>query len=268
MSCATPTSVLGVAVAPEPRSRSGWTSTIPVGARDIENTPAAVRALRGCSPNSAHACGPPRPSRWTRCAVRSKPRRHVAASWWPASSRKRPSSSRPPMPRPGADLESLIALLDRRIAKADVRTRAIVEADAGLVEIDRRLRTVPGVGPIVAARLIAELPELGRHHRHRPQAPDGPQRHARRRHRLSTRDLGPWVVTGHPPHPNTRSGRCRGRGRGRGRDGSDGERRPSSGRRPERHLHRVDQSSQCLSNGLANYSCRASRGCSLDRGTG
>ena len=40
--------------------------------------------------------------------------------------------------------------------------RAIVEADPALAEIDRRLRTVPGVGPIVAATLIAELPELGR----------------------------------------------------------------------------------------------------------
>ena len=61
-----------------------------------------------------------------------------------------------------ADIKSLIALLDRRIIKADVRMRAIIEADAALAELDRRLRTVPGVGPIVAATLIAEMPELGR----------------------------------------------------------------------------------------------------------
>lgn len=61
-----------------------------------------------------------------------------------------------------ADIKSLITVLDRRIAKADSRMRAIVEADPALAEIDRRLRTVPGVGPIVAATLIAELPELGR----------------------------------------------------------------------------------------------------------
>lgn len=61
-----------------------------------------------------------------------------------------------------ADIKSLISVLDRRIAKADSRMRAIVEADPALAEIDRRLRTVPGVGPIVAATLIAELPELGR----------------------------------------------------------------------------------------------------------
>jgi transposase len=37
----------------------------------------------------------------------------------------------------------------------------LVEADPDLAAIDRRLRTAPGVGPIVAATLIAELPELG-----------------------------------------------------------------------------------------------------------
>jgi transposase len=61
-----------------------------------------------------------------------------------------------------ADMRSLIAVLDRRIAKIDARMRAIIEADPELAETDRRLQTVPGVGPIVVATLIAELPELGR----------------------------------------------------------------------------------------------------------
>jgi transposase len=61
-----------------------------------------------------------------------------------------------------ADMRSLIAVLDRRIAKIDARMRAIIEADPELAEADRRLQTVPGVGPIVVATLIAELPELGR----------------------------------------------------------------------------------------------------------
>ena len=61
-----------------------------------------------------------------------------------------------------ADIKSLIDLLDRRIAKADSRMRAIIDAIPALAEIDRQMRTVPGVGPIVAATLIAELPELGR----------------------------------------------------------------------------------------------------------
>jgi transposase len=61
-----------------------------------------------------------------------------------------------------ADIRSLIALLDRRIAKVEARMADLVKADPELAEIDRRLQTVPGVGPIVAATLIAELPELGR----------------------------------------------------------------------------------------------------------
>jgi len=61
-----------------------------------------------------------------------------------------------------ADIQSLIVVLDRRIATADDRMRKIAEGDPELANIDRRLRTVPGVGPIVAATLIAELPELGR----------------------------------------------------------------------------------------------------------
>ena len=36
-----------------------------------------------------------------------------------------------------------------------------VAAEAELASIDRRLQTAPGVGPIVAATLIAELAELG-----------------------------------------------------------------------------------------------------------
>lgn len=66
-----------------------------------------------------------------------------------------------------ADIRSLIAVLDRRIAKADERMAALIAADPELAEIDRRVKTVPGVGPVVAATLIAELPELGRLDRRR-----------------------------------------------------------------------------------------------------
>lgn len=60
-----------------------------------------------------------------------------------------------------ADIRAIIAILDRRIAKAEARMTALIAADVELAEIDRRLRTAPGVGPVVAATLIAELPELG-----------------------------------------------------------------------------------------------------------
>jgi transposase len=60
-----------------------------------------------------------------------------------------------------ADIRGVVALFDRRIAKIEARMTDLVAADAELAAIDRRLRTAPGVGPIVAATLIAELPELG-----------------------------------------------------------------------------------------------------------
>lgn len=66
-----------------------------------------------------------------------------------------------------ADIRSLIAVLDRRIAKADARMAALIAEDPELAAVDRRLKTVPGVGPVVAATLIAELPELGRLDRRR-----------------------------------------------------------------------------------------------------
>jgi transposase len=87
-----------------------------------------------------------------------------------------------------ADIRSLIAVFDRRIAKVEARMAEIIAADPELAEIARRLRTVPGVGPIVAATLIAELPELGHLDRRRiaalaglaPIARDSGQRTGRR----------------------------------------------------------------------------------------
>jgi transposase len=61
-----------------------------------------------------------------------------------------------------ADIRSLIEVIDRRIAKLEARMTELVAANPELAAINRRLRTVPGVGPIVAVTLIAELPELGR----------------------------------------------------------------------------------------------------------
>ena len=60
-----------------------------------------------------------------------------------------------------ADIRRPITVLDRGIAKIEARLAERVAADPASAAIDRRLRTVPGVGPIVAATLIAELPEPG-----------------------------------------------------------------------------------------------------------
>ena len=54
-----------------------------------------------------------------------------------------------------ARLEADIALLDKRLVD-------LIAADAGLAQRDSRLVSMPGVGPTLAATLIALLPELGR----------------------------------------------------------------------------------------------------------
>jgi len=87
-----------------------------------------------------------------------------------------------------ADIRSHIAVLDRRIDKANERMVALIGADPELADVERRLRTMPGVGPVVAATLIAELPELGRLDRRQiaalaglaPIARDSGKRHGRR----------------------------------------------------------------------------------------
>jgi transposase len=60
-----------------------------------------------------------------------------------------------------ASLARTIAFLDAEIGQFDARIAAHVAADPELAATARRLRTVPGVGPVVAAGLLAELPELG-----------------------------------------------------------------------------------------------------------
>lgn len=66
-----------------------------------------------------------------------------------------------------ADITSLIAVLDRRIAKVEAQMPALVKADPEMQAVDRRLQTAPGVGPIMAATLLAEMPELGQLDRRR-----------------------------------------------------------------------------------------------------
>ena len=69
--------------------------------------------------------------------------------------------------RARADIRSHIAFLGRRIARFDARIAELVTGDEAFARIERRLRTAPGIGPVVAATLIAELPELGRLDRRR-----------------------------------------------------------------------------------------------------
>jgi transposase len=54
------------------------------------------------------------------------------------------------------------ASFERELAKLDTRLVALLNAHDDWQALARRLRTVPGVGPVVAPTLIALLPELGR----------------------------------------------------------------------------------------------------------
>jgi len=60
-----------------------------------------------------------------------------------------------------ADIRSHIRLLDRRIARVEARIAELVAEDEAFARTAQRLRTAPGIGPVVVAILIAELPELG-----------------------------------------------------------------------------------------------------------
>ena len=59
------------------------------------------------------------------------------------------------------EIRRLIRVLEAALARLEKRTAALI-ASAGLAEASRRLQTAPGVGPTVAATLLAEMPELGR----------------------------------------------------------------------------------------------------------
>lgn len=61
-----------------------------------------------------------------------------------------------------ADLRLHVRWLERRITRLDAQIAAAIAADAEQAAASERLQTVPGVGPVVAHTLAAELPELGR----------------------------------------------------------------------------------------------------------
>jgi transposase len=52
-------------------------------------------------------------------------------------------------------------LLDKQIDQCDLAIAQIIAADAGLAHKAKRLDAIPGVGPVVAATVLAEMPELG-----------------------------------------------------------------------------------------------------------
>lgn len=60
-----------------------------------------------------------------------------------------------------ADVAASIAACRAQVADLDQRIAALIEASPALQADNRLLQSVPGVGPVVSATLLAELPELG-----------------------------------------------------------------------------------------------------------
>ena len=60
-----------------------------------------------------------------------------------------------------ADIEGLLAVLTRRVARLDAQIVRAVQAAPHLRARAAWLRSIPGIGPVAAATLLAELPELG-----------------------------------------------------------------------------------------------------------
>ena len=77
------------------------------------------------------------------------------------------------------EIETMIALLDERVAHMDREIAALIAASPALAEQARLLSAVPGIGPTVLATLLGELPELGTLCRRRIASLAGLAPHAR-----------------------------------------------------------------------------------------
>lgn len=77
------------------------------------------------------------------------------------------------------DINSLIRILDRRIAVLDDKIRGLIAQDEMLAADAKLLSAVPGVGPTVLATLLGELPELGHLDRRKIASLAGLAPHAR-----------------------------------------------------------------------------------------
>jgi len=60
------------------------------------------------------------------------------------------------------DIKAMLRVLKRRLARIEAEIKAQIEAHETLARAAARLRSMPGIGPTLAASLVARLPELGR----------------------------------------------------------------------------------------------------------
>jgi transposase len=67
-------------------------------------------------------------------------------------------------------IDAVLAALEKQIDALDKQIRALIDADDDFRNLDRQLRSVPGIGPTLAATIAAELSELGTTDRQRISA--------------------------------------------------------------------------------------------------
>ena len=58
-------------------------------------------------------------------------------------------------------IDNILKALDGQIELLDSKIRQLIDSDDDFKHLDRLLRSVPGVGPVLSATLVAELGELG-----------------------------------------------------------------------------------------------------------
>ena len=59
-------------------------------------------------------------------------------------------------------IDKVIKTLEHQIAGLDGAIRKLIDSDDHFNDLDRLLRTVPGIGPVASATLVAQMPELGK----------------------------------------------------------------------------------------------------------
>jgi transposase len=84
-------------------------------------------------------------------------RRQLSSTRVQQLNRRSSASSRAALKSLGA----VIAALDKQIESLDRQIRKLIDADDDFKHLDRQLRGVPGVGPVLSATIVAELRELG-----------------------------------------------------------------------------------------------------------
>lgn len=59
-------------------------------------------------------------------------------------------------------IDKVVKTIEHQIAGLDAAIRKLIDSDDHFKDLDRLLRTVPGIGPVASATLVSQMPELGK----------------------------------------------------------------------------------------------------------